>query len=493
MRASPPANCQPHGVRWIRCSFAVCLSLMAIGPSGTGWAADDAHAVFASRVGPLLVRYCHDCHAGGVVEGDVDLASFDTLAGMRTRMNMWQRVAEVVADGQMPPPDADQPTGEERESVRQGLRAFLAAEAVAHAGDPGRVVLRRLNNADYTWTIRDLTSVSTLDPADEFPVDGGAGEGFTNTGQSLVMSPALVTKYLDAAKAVARHAVLLPDGFRFSEGNTRRDWTDEALDRLRDFYGRFTQPLDAAAAAAQTTVEQGIRLDTGHEGFLPTENYLLVTLAERERLTQRADAVADVARDQGLNPKYLATLWLALTRPAAEPSLILDSLQALWRTATPETSTDVAAFVSRWQDAVWKFNHAGQIARQFGRPDGPASWMEAVTPLVDRQEFRLKLAVPEGEKEITLFLAASGAGDGCDQDFFVWENPRLVGPGRAELPLRFVRRMVSTLATQRERLVATASQCLAAVTEAVTEAVAIEPPIKPNGADGAERGEAMIT
>jgi hypothetical protein len=461
---------------------AIGLQLVSAGSCGTTWADDDAHAAFASRVGPLLVRYCHDCHAGRVVEGDVDLASFDTRADMQAQITMWQRVVEVVADGQMPPPDADQPTEAERESLRQGLRTFLAAEAVAHAGDPGRVVLRRLNNAEYTWTIRDLTSVSTIDPANEFPADGGAGEGFTNTGQSLVMSPALVTKYLDAAKAVAGHAVLLPDGFRFSVGDSRRDWTDEALARLREFYGRFTQPLADAAAAAQTTVEQGIRLDTGHEGFLPTEHYLHATLAERERLTQRTDAAPDVARERGLNPHYLATLWGALTEPTAEPSLILDSLRARWRTATPDTAADVAAWVSQWQGAVWKFNQVGQIARQFGRHDGPASWMEAVTPLVERKEFRLKLAVPEGEKDVTLFLAATGADDGCDQDFFVWENPRLSAPGRAELPLRLVRQMVATLATQRERIAATASQCLAAVAEAQT----IEPPIKPNGAESPE-------
>ena len=33
-----------------------------------------------------------------------------------------------------------------------------------------------------------------------------------NTGNALVMSPALITKYLDAGKDIASHAVLLPDG-----------------------------------------------------------------------------------------------------------------------------------------------------------------------------------------------------------------------------------------------------------------------------------------
>ena len=45
----------------------------------------------------------------------------------------------------------------------------------------------------------DLTDVE-LEPAREFPGDGAVQEGFTNTGQSLAMSPALVQKYLDAGK-----------------------------------------------------------------------------------------------------------------------------------------------------------------------------------------------------------------------------------------------------------------------------------------------------
>jgi hypothetical protein len=435
------------------------------------------------RIVPMVKQYCQNCHAGDVKEGDVDLAGVSSLDAIRDQVKVWQRVAEMVATRQMPPPEADQPTDQERAEVGQWLHDFLKAEARARAGDPGRVVLRRLNNAEYTYTIRDLTGVDSLDPAKEFPADGGAGEGFTNTGQSLVMSPALVTKYFDAAKAVAGHAVLLPDGFRFSAGDTRRDWTDEALARIRGFYGRFTQPLDAAAAAAQTVVKQGISLDAGHDGFLPTEKYLLATLAERDRLAKGADAIAEVARERELNLKYLATLWNALTASdvasaggaavAREPSLILDSLRARWKTATPGDVAALAASVAGWQKAVWKFNNVGQIARKLGRQDGPPSWMEAVTPLVDRQEFRVKLAVPEGKDAVTIRLAAGDAGDGRDQDFAVLENPRLVAPGRADLPLRLVRHMVATLATQRERLAATASECLAAV----AEAAALEPPV----------------
>ncbi len=196
----------------------------------------------------LVARYCHECHAGDTLEGDVDLSSVGSLAGMRQTIRHWQRAAEVIADGQMPPQEVAQPTEAERAVIAGWLGNFLKAEAQAHAGDPGRVVLRRLNNAEYTYTVRELTGVDSLDPAREFPAEGGAGEGFTNTGQSLVMSPSMVVKYLDAAKEIAKHLVLLPDGLRFSAGQSRRDFTDELLQEVRGFYRRYTQTLSAEEA-----------------------------------------------------------------------------------------------------------------------------------------------------------------------------------------------------------------------------------------------------
>ena len=83
------------------------------------------------------------------------------------------------------------------------------------------------------------------------------------------MSPALLTKYLDAAKKVAGQAVLLPDGFRFSPHATRRDWTDETLTKIRAFYRAFTDPHGGDKVNLQ-----GIVFDTNQGGRLPVEKYL---------------------------------------------------------------------------------------------------------------------------------------------------------------------------------------------------------------------------
>src|SRR5439155_10827176 len=133
---------------------------------------------------------------------------------------------------QMPPKKSLQPQAEERQRILGWVRHMLAEEAKARAGDPGRIVIRRLSNAEYNNTIRDLTGVD-LQPARDFPIDGAAGEGFTNVGDALVTSPTLLNKYLNAAKEITTHAVLLPDGFRFSPAKTRRDWTEEVLAELR--------------------------------------------------------------------------------------------------------------------------------------------------------------------------------------------------------------------------------------------------------------------
>ncbi len=192
-------------------------------------AAAGGDTLFEKEIRPLVERYCNGCHSGDTTEADIDLGSFATYVDLRRQLDVWLKVRTMLDSRQMPPKDSRQPTDDQRKRLQSWVRAFLAREAEATAGDPGPVVLRRLNNEEYNYSVRDLTGVTSLDPTREFPVDGAAGEGFINTASAQSMSSALVQKYLDAAKHVAAHAVLLPDGITFSPSNSRRDWTDERV------------------------------------------------------------------------------------------------------------------------------------------------------------------------------------------------------------------------------------------------------------------------
>src|SRR5262245_1839024 len=264
---------------------------------------------YAALVQPLVKKYCLDCHSTKAKKGSLDLERFASIDLVRKDVKPWQQTIEMLETAEMPPKNKPQPTAQERQQLIAWVRAFLDAEARARAGDPGYVPLRRLSNAEYDATIRDLTGVD-LWPTREFPADGAAGEGFTNAAEGLTdISAALLSKYLNAAKEIADHAVLLPDGFRFSPGKTRRDWTDESVARLRAFYAPYvsTEPLTKELAAVTSGAIQGeARFST--DGRLPLQRYLAATIRHREALTAGKMTPEEAAAKENVNAKYLRVL-----------------------------------------------------------------------------------------------------------------------------------------------------------------------------------------
>jgi mono/diheme cytochrome c family protein len=301
------------------CAFVICPGLWCASAAAKDAAgeATPSDLDFAKEIWPLLADRCVSCHSAEKQKGDLDLEPLGSFEHARRSPEIWQSVAEQLENNEMPPKKEPQLSPDENERVIRWIRTTLDAIGRERAGDPGPVVLRRLSNAEYSYTLRDITGVESLNPAREFPVDGASGEGFTNSGQGLVMSPALITKYLDAAKEVARHAVLLPEGIRFSPATSSRDWSEEVLQKIRGFYSRFTE------AGGEKISLQGLTFDTNSGGRLPLERYLAVTLADREAIAVGRKTTQESAAAHGLNARYLTDLWNELT--SGDPSLLLDS------------------------------------------------------------------------------------------------------------------------------------------------------------------------
>ncbi|MCA9214093.1 MAG: DUF1592 domain-containing protein [Planctomycetales bacterium] len=398
---------------------------------------------FAGNVRPLFIQYCADCHSGSDAEAEIDIAAFKTASDARANTQAWQTIRTILNTQQMPPKDSPQPDDDELAAMTGWVRDFLKAEAVAHAGDPGPVVLRRLNNAEYTYTVRDLTGIPTLDPAKEFPIDGAAGEGFTNTGQALSMSPSLVTKYLDAAKQIADHAVLLPDTIAFSPNTTQRDWTDEHLQKIRAFYQQFTESSDGRMVELL-----GLRFPTDQGGLLPLEDYVRATVVNRSQITSGKTTIAEVASESRLNKKYLQILWAVFTTDAGN-SPILDQIRRGWRDCTVESIPRLVAFIRKTQDQLWKFNPIGHLER----PNGPKLWMEPVTPMAAAHEFRIPIPKLKNDDPITLHLTATPFGNvNGSREIVLWQNARLESEGRPTVLLRDVTNLSERLQQLRREL-----------------------------------------
>ncbi len=268
-------------------------------------AAPDVGRGFDETVQPFLNTYCTTCHSGDKAPAQLDLRKYATAESVVEDFGRWNRVLGRLTAREMPPRQAKQPPEEARQRVIDWIQATWALEARTHDGDPGPVLARRLSNAEYNYTIRDLTGVD-LRPAREFPVDPANQAGFDNSGESLEMSPALLNKYLLAARSVADHMFLNAEGFGFAPHpmlvETDRD--NYAIQQIVDFYSRQNTDYADYFQAAWT-------------------------YKHRAALGRPKATLAEIAAQAHVSAKYLTTIWQALEAKADVGPLA--KLQTMWR------------------------------------------------------------------------------------------------------------------------------------------------------------------
>jgi len=264
----------------------------------------DAEQDFNQTVKPFLNSYCTSCHSGEKAAAQLDLRRFDRTDAVVDDFARWNRLREKLAAHQMPPRQAKQPDEQARQQIINWIDATWKAEARRNDGDPGIVLARRLSNAEYDYTIHDLTGVD-IRPAREFPVDPANLAGFDNSGESLTMSPALLTKYLQAARNVANHMYLNPHGFEFAPHPmlVETDREKFSIQQIVDFYDR--QQTDFA------------------EYFRAAWVYKHRAAFARPRAT-----LAEIAAGNKVSARYLQTVWDALEKK--EEIGPLARLQGMW-------------------------------------------------------------------------------------------------------------------------------------------------------------------
>ena len=123
--------------------------------------ADDA---FRELLVPFVKTYCAQCHNRKTSEGELDLTRFTSVEMFGEHFRQWEHVVTFLQNGEMPPPDEKQPSAKLRAEMIATVKRLLIDESRKLAGDPGVVLPRRLSNAEYDYTIRDLTGVD-INPA----------------------------------------------------------------------------------------------------------------------------------------------------------------------------------------------------------------------------------------------------------------------------------------------------------------------------------------
>jgi mono/diheme cytochrome c family protein len=182
----------------------------------------------APQVDALVGKYCVTCHNARMRTGGLVLDEARKQA-VGVHPEIWENVVTKLRTGAMPPAGLPRPDTATVATVVASLETALD-RAAALRPNPGRPVVHRLNRTEYGNAIRDLLGLE-VDTRALLPADNSE-QGFDNIADVLSVSPALLDRYLSAARKISRLAVgrqTMADSVTYHRG---RDWYQE--DRMSE-------------------------------------------------------------------------------------------------------------------------------------------------------------------------------------------------------------------------------------------------------------------
>ena len=150
-------------------------------------------------------EYCAACHSGPEPKGGFRVDSADPAADAESRQR-WQRAADYVSKGVMPPADAPQPSRKERDQFADGLIAALAEEGT---GGSESVLVRRMNRIEFLNTVQDLFGIREVRLPVTFP-DDSTDQRFDTMTEGTYLTPGHLDAYQEVAIDIADRMVPLP-------------------------------------------------------------------------------------------------------------------------------------------------------------------------------------------------------------------------------------------------------------------------------------------
>ncbi len=247
------------------------------------WASGEETAAFSEATAVNFIQtFCVDCHQADVPEAGLNLDVFASASDISSDVissdiDSWNKIADRVHDGHMPPVDNEMPSVESRQQFVSWIHSTIHSAVCGDGVTPGRPMLRRLNRNEYGNTVRDLLGIH-VNAGHALPIDGAGGEGFDNAAETLFISPIHAEKYLDAARLAIGHAMTDPrtrnqiliavpnneqsptDAARIVLSNFlpkafRRPVSDSEIDEYIQLFATFFGQEDSYATAIQVALE----------------------------------------------------------------------------------------------------------------------------------------------------------------------------------------------------------------------------------------------
>ena len=370
-------------------------------------------------------QYCFTCHGKSATAG-INIEKLTANLSVGEQFQHWQKIAHALEQKTMPPAKMPQPTEAQRTEAVSWIRARLDDYSRKHAGDPGKVTVRRLTSGEYAYTIRDLTGLD-LKSATNSASDSAGGEGFTNFGDVQFMQDADLERYLETAKFIAEHAVIGAGPIEFFGDPGKMGKELSAIHRIHEIY------RNNGFRAASAEGGQPFGLERYSKAF-----YASWRFQHRVALGEPNVTLEAFAAREGLSARFIQHIWGVLSNPAPTypTSVVVDAwrkLPAPSGKSTTESETAVRAGCDAAQKALlewtrWLFA-AGALAAG-GQGDERAlvltdASLQATSTFKFRTFFRGRQnATKDGKARI--YLSSLSANPGSkDKPYLLWRNAKV--------------------------------------------------------------------
>ena len=198
----------------------------------------------------------------------------------------------------MPPEDADAfPTDARAPEARRLDPPSLDSYDAEHAGEPGRVTVRRLTSAEYAYAVRDLTGIDITSASMRRAIRSAARASPTSATCSSCRTTS-VERYLEAAKQVADHAVIGAGPLEFYADPGKTGLELSALNRIDQLYA--TQGLPRRVGGRRPAV----RPRSLRQGVL---RRLVLQASRGARRTDRDHS--RLAAKEGITGRFAEHIW----------------------------------------------------------------------------------------------------------------------------------------------------------------------------------------
>jgi hypothetical protein len=377
-------------------------------------------------------KYCFECHGTTKPEAGLSIEKLVGGFSIGAHWQQWEKVAEMLETGTMPPIDADlHPTDAERTATAAWIRDSLKRYESEHAGEPGHVTVRRLTSAEYAYAVRDLTGIDVKAGIDSSN-DSVGGEGFANFGDVQFVQDESIERYLEAAKRVADHAVIGAGPLEFYADPGKTGLELSALNRINELYAN-----------------KGFRVVSG-EGGRPfgLERYgkaLYVAWYYKHRvaLGDPKATIRGLAAKEGITGRFADHIWAVVNRPnTAYPTR--ETVDRWGKLPSPGADIpksleqgragcdDIQKFLTTWPS--WFFAR-GDLAAGGAGDESPLAFTDETLKVEPTRRFAYPIGVrggrgrggPSATGPQKVYLLFNDVAPGAStKPVVIWRNARIV-------------------------------------------------------------------